>query len=146
MSTTERLFAESLQKTEDWLHQLAELGRFESPAQAYSALHAVLHALRDRLTVDEAAQLGAQLPLLIRGVYYEGWKPALLPSHQRSKFEFLSRIRGRMGDCDVDPQAVCRAVFQLLERHIGAGEIDSVRHMLPDRLRELWPAPTSHRW
>jgi len=39
--------------------------------RAYNALRAVLHALRDRLTTEEIAQFGAQLPTFVRGVYYE---------------------------------------------------------------------------
>jgi uncharacterized protein (DUF2267 family) len=143
MRTTEMLFSESLHKTEEWLDELTGIGGFLSPAQSYTVLHAVLQTLRDRLTVDEAAQLGAQLPLMIRGVYYEGWKPAALPGHQRTKAEFLGRVAGRLGNCNVGPEPACRAVFQLLEKHISAGEIEDVRHMLHERVRDLWPAPTA---
>jgi len=140
MLASERLFAESLQKTEQWLTQLVEIGKFASPEQAYTVLQAVLRTLRDRLTVDEAAQLGAQLPVVVRGVYYEGWKPAAMPGRQRTKAEFLGRVAGRLGNCTVDPAAACRAVFELLERHVSAGEIEDVRHMMHERLRDLWPA------
>lgn len=71
-----RVFDRTLQKTNLWLGDvMAELDT-EDRHQAYSALRATLHALRDRLTVDEAAQLAAQLPLLVRGIYYENWRPA----------------------------------------------------------------------
>jgi hypothetical protein len=39
-------------------------------------LGGMLHVLRDRLTIQEAVQPGAQLPMLIRGLYWEGWDPA----------------------------------------------------------------------
>jgi uncharacterized protein (DUF2267 family) len=51
----------------------------------------VLHALRDRLTVNEAAQFGAQLPMLVRGIYYEGWDPTRLPV-KMNREEFLQRV------------------------------------------------------
>lgn len=31
-----------------------------------------LHALQDRLTVQEGADLAAQLPLLVKGIFYDG--------------------------------------------------------------------------
>ena len=66
----------SVETTHIWLNELAaELGT-EDHRHAYRVLRAVLHAVRDRLTVDEAAQLAAQLPELIRGIYYEGWDRA----------------------------------------------------------------------
>jgi uncharacterized protein (DUF2267 family) len=139
MSDAAGLFSETIAKTDQWLSELARIGGYTSSAQAYTVLHAVLHTLRDRLTVDEAAQLGAQLPLLIRGVYYEGWKPAAMPGRQRTKAELLGRVAGRLGNCRVDPEAACRAVFTLLERHISPGEIKEVKQMLHHRLRDLWP-------
>jgi uncharacterized protein (DUF2267 family) len=60
--------------------------------KAYLALRATLHALRDRLTVEEVAQLGAQLPTLIRGFYYEGWDPTGKPLRVRHKEQFLARL------------------------------------------------------
>ncbi|MFF4089057.1 DUF2267 domain-containing protein [Streptomyces nigra] len=51
----------------------------ERRKQSYAALRAVLHPLRDRLPVETAVQFGAQMPTLIRGIYYDGWKPADSP-------------------------------------------------------------------
>lgn len=141
MAAADKLFGETLRKSNAWLAELARIGGFHSREQAYSVLHAVLQTLRDRLTVDEAAHLGAQLPLLIRGIYYEGWKPAAMPGRQRTKAEFLGRVAGRLGNCEVKPDDACRAVFALLERHISKGEIEDIRRMLHTRLRDLWPAP-----
>lgn len=42
-------------------------------------------------------------------------------------------------DDTVDPEKVMRAVFKVLARHITAGEIENVKHLLPKSLQELWP-------
>ena len=104
-------------------------------------LTAVLHALRDRLTVDEVAQLGAQLPILVRGLYYDRWHhPAGKPDRLRHKEEFLATVAAELDDIgQIDPEDATRAVFAVLERHIAPGEIEDVKAMLPTHLRELWP-------
>ena len=107
--------------------------------QAYSALRGVLQALRDRLTVDEAAHLGAQLPMLVRGIYFEGWRPADSPSRERTREDFLEAVLHKMHRDDIDADRACRASFALLTRKITEGELDDVRHMLPEPIRELWP-------
>jgi uncharacterized protein (DUF2267 family) len=99
----------------------------------------VLHALRDHLSVDEVVALGAQLPMLVRGFYYEGWKPADKPLTERKKEAFLSHISEAFRDFAIDPEQVVRAVFQVLTDHMTIGEIEGIKHCLPREIRSLWP-------
>jgi uncharacterized protein (DUF2267 family) len=134
------VFDTTLHKTNSWLKELMEIMDWHDRHRAYLALRATLHALRDRLTVEEVAQLGAQLPMLIRGFYYEGWDPTGKPLKERQKEAFLARIEGYFsGDESVDPEQVARAVFTVLSNRVTEGEIEDVKHILPAELRELWP-------
>lgn len=142
MSTTGLdAFDTTLQKTQVWLNDLmGELGWQGSRHKAYVALRSVLHALRDRLTVEEAVHLGAQLPMLIRGFYYEGWKLGRKPLKERHKEDFLAHIKAVFrGDETVDSEKVVRAVFKVLAHHITPGETKDIKGILPSELRELWP-------
>jgi uncharacterized protein (DUF2267 family) len=133
-------FGTTLERSYVWLNDLmTELG-WDDQHRAYRALRATLHALRDRLTVDEVAQLGAQFPMLIRGLYYEGWDPGPMPSRARHKAAFLAAIAaGLFPDVNVEAEQVARAVFLLLARRVSEGEITDVKLTLPADLRELWP-------
>jgi uncharacterized protein (DUF2267 family) len=137
--TTLTPFESTLHTTNVWLNDILErLGWFDQH-RAYHALRAVLHALRDRLTVDQAAGLAAQLPMLIRGIYYEGWHPHGKPVKERHKEEFLAHIEAAFrDDVDVDAEHVTRAVFQVLAKHVTSGEIEAIKRSLPSELRELW--------
>jgi uncharacterized protein (DUF2267 family) len=130
-----------MQKTQVWLNDLMdELDWQDRPHKAYLALRTVLHALRDRLTVQEAMQLGAQLPMLVRGFYYEGWNLKNKPHKERHKEQFLDHVRDTFrDDVTVNPQQVVRAVFRVLQRHTSPGEIEDVKHVMPKALQELWP-------
>jgi uncharacterized protein (DUF2267 family) len=112
-----KAFDSTLQLTHGWLNESSEeLGWADRP-RAYQALRVVLHTLRDRLTVEEVAALGAQLPMLVRGFYYEGWHPHGKPERGRKREEFLAEVGTAFrDDRDVDPEQVTRAVFQLLAR------------------------------
>jgi len=142
------VFDTTLQKTNSWLKDVMhELGT-DDRHEAYLALRAVLHALRDRLTIEEVAELGAQLPMLIRGFYYEGWDPSGKPVKERHKEAFLEQIQryfktGRYARTEVDPERVARAVFRVLANRVSEGEIEDVLHVLPRELRELWPQPAT---
>jgi uncharacterized protein (DUF2267 family) len=141
MSTTHHeLFSNTLQKTHIWLKDLAEELRWEDQHQAYLAFRATLHALRDRLTVEEAAHLGAQLPMLVRGFYYEGWSPAGKPVKERHKEEFCARVKEYFQkEENIDAEKIVRGVFKMLSRRITEGEIEDIKHIMPPELRELWP-------
>ncbi len=134
------VFDRTIQLTNIWLKELMEKLGTDDRHRAYLALRSVLHALRDRLTVEEAADLAAQLPMLIRGIYYEGYHPADKPLKERHREEFLAHIREQFRkDPEVDAEAIVRAVFALLDEKITRGEIEDVRHSLPRHIRELWP-------
>jgi uncharacterized protein (DUF2267 family) len=106
---------------------------------AYRVLRATFHALRDRPTVEEVAQLGAQRPMLVRGFYYEGWDPTAKPVKLRHKDEFLGYLASGLSNDDLDPARAVRAVFELLAERVTKGEIEDVKHILPSEVRGLWP-------
>lgn len=134
------VFDTTLHRTHSWLKDLAELMETRDRHRAYLALRATLHALRDRLTVETVAQLGTQLPMLIRGFYYEGWDPSGKPVKERRREQFLARIAEAFRDEDpADAEQVAEAVFVLLSERVTAGEIQDVKHVLPEEIRDLWP-------
>jgi uncharacterized protein (DUF2267 family) len=132
-------FDETIHLTNSWLKELMEDLGWEDRHRAYRALRAALHALRDRLPVESAAHLAAQLPMLVRGFYYEGWRPAATPSRDRKAESFLEPVeRAFAKEPDVDAKEVVRAVFALLDRHVSPGEVEDVRRVLPEDIRSLW--------
>ncbi len=133
-------FDTTLQKTNIWLEEIMESLGWEDRSRAYIALRAVLHALRDRLTVEEATHLAAELPFLVRGIYYEGWSPADKPV-KMDREGFLQRIAAAFrDDITVDPEEIVRSVFTVLENRVSTGEIEDIRSTLPRDLRDLWPS------
>jgi uncharacterized protein (DUF2267 family) len=129
------VFDQTLQKTNIWLKEIMEdLG--PDRQRAYHALRAVLHTLRDRLTVEEAAHLSAQLPLLVRGIYFEGWHPAHKPTTERSQEDFLEQVSTRLRG--VDPEAATRSVFKVIKENVTDTEVAHVRDMLPKRLQAFF--------
>lgn len=128
----------SVEKTHIWLNELAEELGVEDRQYAYRALRAVLHSLRDRLTVDVAAKLAAQLPTLIRGVYYEDWDPSRTPLPIHDVEAFLDHVvkEGRMAG-ETEASVAVTAVAHVLREHVSPGEIDDVLAVLPDKLKAL---------
>ena len=109
-------FDTTVHKTNRWLNELMELAGWDAKQKAYLAIRATLHALRDRITVDEVAHLGAQLPMLMRGFYYEGWHPSGKPVKERHVEQLLARIAREFRSDDlVEAERMARAVFALLK-------------------------------
>ena len=136
------LFDKTEQKTMTLIKNVAQQMGSTDMERSYMILRAVLHATRDRLIPDEAVQFGAQLPTLVRGVYYEGWHPHDKPDKYRHKSDFLAEIRREVPKLD-EPQLerAATAVFETLEQQMPGGELRQVRQSLPEELRELWPSP-----
>lgn len=138
-------FDKTTQQTHIWINDVAKELGWDDKHKTFIGLRVTLQALRDRLTLGEAANLGAQLPILLAGFYYEGWKPESTPHKSRSKEEFLNELRSRLhnylrnDDTDIDVERLVRAVFYVISTKIATGEVKDVTSILPSELKKLWP-------
>lgn len=133
-------FDSTIQTTNIWLNDVLERLDWQDRSRAYHALRAVLHALREQLSVEQVAALAAQLPMLVRGFYFEGWKPHEKPFRDRNRAVFLAHVAAAFREVhDVEPAEVARAVLEVVSKHVGTGEIEAVKRSLPADIRSLWP-------
>lgn len=132
------VFDRTLQATNAWLAEIMEHAGLDR-AGAWQALGAVLHALRDRVPAELAVHVGAQLPLLVRGLYYDGFSTAHEPDKARSLDAFLERIRFHLeGGRLADPRLAAEAVLRVLARHLDPGQAGKLLRALPQPVQELW--------
>jgi len=119
-------------KTNEWLERLSkELGT-EDHQHAYIILRAVLHALRDRIGPEVSVHIAAQLPLLVRGIFYEGWDPGSTPE-KMTLDEFFVRVeREATLKSTAEAASATRAVMQVLWDEFAPGTMDHVVAVLPD--------------
>jgi uncharacterized protein (DUF2267 family) len=134
------VFDKTLQTTNTWLGEIMEaLG--PDRQIAWHVLGAVLRTVRDRVPLGLAAHLGAQLPLLVRGAYYDRWRPSEEPQTWRSLTEFLSIISAELRNLrPVNAEEAARSVFKVLNHHVDPGQVENIRAALPEEVRRLWPA------
>lgn len=144
-------FDKTLEASHAWL---IEIGEAIGPdtQRCYHALRAVLTTLRDRLPIDQSALLAAELPLLIRGVFYDGFRPADVPLPLRRQDEFVTLVAKRFGNIGpVSPRASTIAVFRVLQRHLSRPLLATLKTSLPQEIRALFQpepaadAPGPHR-
>jgi len=107
---------------------------------AFGALRGALHALRDHLEVHTMAHLSAQMPMLLRGLFYEGWKPNTGPSRERHLDHFLAHVSELLPPrLEGYPEEAARAAYVALSECMDGGELAKVVHQMPAELRRLWP-------
>lgn len=125
------------------LNELAiKLGDKENIPRAARVLRCTLHTLRRCLSIEESLHLIAQLPMIIKAVYVEGWKV----SHgERIKNwdEFLLDLfdaDGMSAGSDFENRQTASwavaAVFSVLMVHISEGEMTDMIAQLPAHLKE----------
>lgn len=133
------VFDKTIHTTNVWLDGINQMIGPDR-AVAWKVLSVVLHCLRDQLPLQLAAHLGAQLPLMVRGVYYDQFEPEKLPGELHSEEDFLEAVhRGLQGIRPVDSREASNAVFETLSAHISGGQVRKVRGALPKGIRKLWP-------
>lgn len=131
------VFGTTFQKAHTWLNEVLEELDWEDKHRAYLALREVLHILRDSLNKEEAVELGTALPLLISGIYYEGWELKDETSIN-NRVEIFARLREVLND-EVDASAVLRGVFRVFTHRISEGDISDIHNLIPDEFSDFWP-------
>src|ERR1700745_1417170 len=122
------IFDTTLQETNHWLNTVLDELKTSDRHIAFRALRAGLHALRDRIGVDNAVHLGAQLPMLLRGAYYEGWRPTSTPTRERHLEGFIEHdAAGLPRDDRTNSAEAARACFAVMGRCLDGGELLKLR-------------------
>ncbi len=132
----------TVQLTHEWVNQIDDEIGWNDSNRSFRLMRATLRAIRDVLPLNEAVQFGAQLPLLVKGLYYEGWNPSATPLKDRDKADFVAHV-GEDFKTDPlgEPESSIGSVLSVLNSRISKGEIEDVRGSLRHHLRELWPSP-----
>lgn len=129
----------TIKKTHEWIKELEQALGWQDRHFAYLALRAVLQTLRDRLPLAPASHLGDQLPLLIRGIYYENWSPTRHHDLMRKPEDFLARITEFFPKEDnLDALGLTRAVFGVMANHVSEGEMRILKANLPATWSVFW--------
>jgi len=140
MSTGLAVFDTTVQETNEWLSRLEGQLPPCSRQQAYGALRAVFQVLRDRLPLEAVLSLSAQLPMLLRGVFLEGWQ-ALPPSNLRDPKVFAEAVAERLPPhFPREASGVVEAVLSVMANRLDPGQIAKIIHHLPSPLRAMWPS------
>lgn len=130
----------TVQLTHEWINELRDRLDWTSSRDALRLMRVTLAQVRDHIGHDELAQLSAQMPLLVRGMFFEGWSPSHTPIKDRSAETFVAAISDQVSEVQEwrGPEDIT-AVFQTLNARISEGEIADVKANLPKHIRALWP-------
>jgi len=132
----------SVHLAHEWINELAGRLDWSSKRSALRLMRVTLHHIRDHLQVDELAQFSAQLPVFIRGFFFEGWVPKRTPIKERRCADFVAFIDSQMDDSEeYRGLEDIKCVFDLLNARLSRGEIEDIRASLPEDLRLLCAAP-----
>lgn len=131
------VFDTTLQKTNYILKSIEEQLGWDNRHLSYSALRSVLHTLRDRLPAEQAVAFAAQLPVLLRGVYFEGWKPGATPI-KMTREQFISEVE-RLANppFEVPTEEVIGSVMLAIGDAVDEAEIEKLKSILPDYIADL---------
>ncbi|MFI5615525.1 DUF2267 domain-containing protein [Amycolatopsis sp. NPDC051903] len=125
----------------EWLAAVgARLGTSDD-GYAYRMLRAWLHTVRDRLTAEDAAHFAAQLPVLLRGLFYEDWHPAFVPTRY-GVLGFVARFAGSADTTRAEVPVAAVAVTTALHTLC---RLDGILKLLPGEVAELISTETQNR-
>lgn len=138
MSTNAKVSAldHAMHVAHTWIHDVAKEFDTEDREFAYRVLRAWLHTLRDRLTVEASAHFAAQLPDLIRGIFYAGWNPNSVPE-KYDAHAYAARFAREANISLDDVGKAAAATTAAALRHLPPTQMDKALGQLPTEIRSL---------
>ncbi|MFO7835548.1 MAG: DUF2267 domain-containing protein [Candidatus Thorarchaeota archaeon] len=140
MSTSISSLDRSIQLSMEWLKEIGEELGWPDEERVYSATKAVLNALRDRLPIGEAVEFAAQLPMLLKGIYYDSYDTGGKPLKIREREEFYELVRDNFGRDPLNPRDPIIAVLKVYREKTGTGEFEDIKNVMPEELRGFFVA------
>lgn len=107
----------------------------ETADEASTALAVVLAALVRRLTPDEAKDLISQLPSLLQP---ELWAQPLGPDKEVTRETMEAELADSLGVSASRAAQVLEAVGSVIAETVSRGQMDDVRHQLPEGMRGIF--------
>lgn len=128
-----------VEDAERWIDEVSVyLKTGDRKDRAWNALRGVLHAIRDRIPPEEVFQLSAQFPMLIRGLFFEGYNLNNKPEKFHLE-ELKDRVEMALGPAvDYKGETAFKAVLLVLYDHVSEGEMKDIYATLPKDIRQLW--------
>lgn len=129
-----------------FMNELARnLGHPEEISRAGIILRAVLHTLREKISIGESLNLVAQLPMFLKGIYVDKWEYIEKPAGLKTREEFISEVERRSELTDeqrsswnISTEDIIGIVFNTLTRYISDGEAEDIMTQLPKEIKELF--------
>lgn len=90
--------------------------------------------------MEAALGLSAQVPMLVRGLMLEGWRPGRGPSDIRDPQDLAASVADELPRTfPRQPNEVIEAIFAILGEKLDAGEANKLETYLPRPIRVVWP-------
>lgn len=131
------VFQNTIQKTDLFLKDIENKFGFKQRNQSYHALRIALHLIRDRLPIDSAVSFGAQLPMLVRGFYYEGWRPEQVPI-KMGQAEFIDKVVEEIDVPDLSAEQIFKGIVSIIYKHVDSKEVDKIKGLMPKDVARLF--------
>ncbi|MEV8562734.1 DUF2267 domain-containing protein [Streptomyces sp. NPDC051917] len=135
-------FEHSIHSANIWLKAVSEALDTEDRHLAHRILRTWLHTFRDRLTVDVTANFAAQLPELVRGAYYDGWDPSVVPV-KYDRQGYVDRFVHEAKVTAEDVPRIAAAVTTVVREHVSPGHLEAALEQLPHDIRALLLQPAA---
>lgn len=135
-----------LHETNDYINQLAkDLGHPEERQRVMIIWRAVMHTIRDRIQISESLDLISPLPMILKGMYVNGWKYHETPPYDYETLEQMKTqvkaLQNECGESDFDwskgTDKIISITLDSLERYVTEGQMNHIRAQLPENVEEV---------